>query len=118
MYVTGSEFSTVTWIAGDVAVRLSASETVAASVCVPSPSVVVFHWNVYGAAVSAVPTALPSTTSFTASGSVPPVTVAVTGIVPCANDQSGGTVSVTVGGASPTENETGADVELLPTVSV
>ncbi len=48
---------------------------------------------------------------------MPPVTVAVTGTIRVANDQSAGEVAVTRGGAIPIVKETGADVLVLPAAS-
>jgi hypothetical protein len=72
---------------------------------------------VYGALVTDDPTAAPSTKSLAENGPAPPVTVAATGTVVRAKDQSRGNVTVTPGGVPPTLNVTPADVLVLPAPS-
>ena len=88
--------------------------------CEPSASLVVSHPNVYvvPATVGTTAVATPSTSNVATSGAVPPVTVAVTGTILLAKVQSGGTVTTTLAGPEPIVNETGADVALLPALSV
>ena len=87
-------------------------------VCVPSASFVVSTLNEYGAEVTGEPDGAPSTSSCSEYGPTPLVGAAVTVSVPCANVQSGGSVSVTCGGPSATVNCTGAEVAELPAASV
>ncbi len=69
--------------------------------------------------MTGVPTALPSTSSCTENGPVPPVTVATAELsAPCANVQSGGTSSITPSGSGPTVKATGAELVVLPAASV
>src|SRR6476660_527556 len=101
MAADGAVLSTVSCRTADVAVRFAPSFTVTATVWLPSESLLVSHWKVTGVPPAGRPTAAPSTISCAVSGAVPPVTVAVTGTIRVANDQSAGDVAVTRGGAIP-----------------
>ena len=96
--VGGAAFDTVT-VTGEEVVRFPAvSRAVAVSVCDPLLAPVVFHDTVYGAAVSAVPSATPSTRNCTPATPTLSDAVAFTAVVPETVAPFPGDVRLTVGG--------------------
>src|SRR5260221_10449981 len=115
-----SELETVTLTTDDVVRLPAASRATAVNVCVPFPTVVVFHDTEYGELVSSTPRLLPSTRNCTPATPTLSDAVALTVVVPDTVAPFAGELMLTLGAVVSvfdTVTVTADDVFRLPAAS-